>query len=124
MTANIFDNGNVEMYQGDDIHFYFYGVPTDDDYDVFLEIQDPETRTKIANQLQVKSGYQDFVDIHALGDYTKLMTVPIDAKYKIYNYTAKYCKAEKGIEQTFLIGGKKIGELNTIKVYPQGAEGA
>lgn len=122
MTAKILANGDVEMFQGDDIEFHFIGVPTDDDYDVFIEIQD-ENRVPIAKQVQVKSNYLDKVDIHLTGNYTKLMTVPADEKYKNYYYGVKYCSESRGIEQTFLLPNKKIGDLNVIKVVPQAVEG-
>lgn len=123
MTAKVYDNGDVVMYQGDDIYLRFFGVPTDDNYDAFIEIKDVETRKTIAPQVQTQTNFQDFVSFHLLGAYTKLMTVPDDAKYKNYSYAVKYCNEAKGIEQTFLIGGKDIGELNIIKVFPQGVEG-
>lgn len=122
MTAIIKENGDVEMFQGDDIDFHFIGLPDDDDYDVFIEIQD-ESRVPIAKQVQVKSNYQKMVNIHLTGNYTKLMTVPVDENYKKYYYGVKYCSESRGIEQTFLLPGKKIGDLNVIKVSPQTVEG-
>ena len=71
----------------------------------------------------VDSLAQSTVVIKLLGNYTRLLTVEEGNKTQRYYYGVKICSETDNTEETLLIGGSKMGDLNTITVYPQKVEG-
>ena len=115
-------NGNLEIYQGDSEQIVVDGLPTDQNYKVYFAAQNEE-RVPIGNEIVVDSLGQSTVVIKLLGNYTRLLTVEEGNKTQRYYYGVKICSETDNTEETLLIGGSKMGDLNTITVYPQKVEG-
>jgi hypothetical protein len=71
----------------------------------------------------VESNLAESVVIKVVGNYTDLLTVEEDSKYATYYYGVKKCSDVDNTEDTLLLGNKKLGELNTIKVFPRKVKG-
>ena len=115
-------NGNLEIYQGDSEQIVVNGIPEDQNYKVYFAVQN-EAREPIGNEIMVESMGKGSVVIKLSGNYTRLFTVEEDKKTQKYYYGVKICSETDNTEETMLIGGSKMGELNTITVYPQKVEG-
>lgn len=118
---DIDEQGNITMYQGDTGVLVINGLNTDKDYIVSLAIQD-ENRKFIGNEITVNSGYQSSAPFYFASSLTDLLEVADDEEFKVYYYGVKV-STETGDEDTMLIGGSKMGDMNTITVYPKKVEG-
>ena len=115
-------NGDLEITQGDSFELVLDGIPTDQNYQIFFAIQD-EQRNPIGQEIMVESGMQASVVIKVVGNYTDLLVVEEDKKSSNYYYGVKMCSEVDNTEDTLLLGNKKMGELNTIKVFPRKVKG-
>ena len=115
-------NGNLTIYQGDSEQIVINGIPTDQNYKVYFAAQN-KAREPIGNEVMVESLGQSSVVIKLLGNYTRLFTVEEDKKTQKYYYGVKICSEADNTEETLNIGESKMGDLNTITVYPQKVEG-
>lgn len=121
MAFNIDENGNIILIQGDSGKIVVNGLDTNENYKIFLAIQD-ENRKPVGDELYLNSNKSDSVVFELTGDYTDLMTVPKNETCKIYYYGIKQCY-DNGFEDTLVIGQNDIGYVNTITVYPKKVEG-
>ena len=121
MAFNIDNNGNITMLQGDSGTIVVNGLDPLKNYKIYFAIQD-KNRNNIGNELYVNSNKSSSVIFELSGDYTDLMTVPKNKLYEIYYYGIKQC-SEDGLEDTLLINNSKIGNINTITVFPKKVEG-
>lgn len=121
MALKIDNDGNITMIQGDTGRLVIDGLITDQNYDVYLAIQD-ENRRPIGNELSVKSNSQPIVVFELSSDLTDLLKVGQDEETHEYYYGIKTCTAD-GFEDTVIIGNGKMGDINTITVYPKKVEG-
>jgi hypothetical protein len=121
MALSIDNNGNITMYQGDSGEIVVNGLNTDIDYSVYLEIHDSD-RNKMG-EIQVNSQKNSSVIFSLPASLTDLLTVDEDSKKQVYNYGIKVCNTSTGAEDTLLLGNSKIGDLNTITVYPRKVKG-
>jgi hypothetical protein len=90
---------------------------------LFFAAQDEE-RNPVGNEVEVdilSSSTSVFLD----ADLTDLFIVSEDKKAQNYYYGLKlvYPDGVKRVEKTLNIGGKKIGDLNVITVYPRKVKG-
>ena len=115
-------NGNIVMYQGDSIDIVVNGIPTDQNYVVYFAAQDAD-RNPVGSEISVESLGESAVAIKLVGNYTNLFTVDPDVKSQNYYYGIKICSVADDTEDTLLIGETKIGDKNTITVYPRKVEG-
>jgi hypothetical protein len=115
------EQGNITMYQGDTGHFNANGLNTDKNYYVYFAIQD-ENRNPIGNEIMVRSNFQTIAPFYIDQGLSNLLKVDREEEYHVYYYGIKVC-TEEGDEDTMLIGNSKVGDLNTITVYPKKAEG-
>lgn len=122
MGFEILDNGDLTITQGDSFELVLNGIPTDQNYKIYFAIQNKE-RQPIGQEIMVESNLAESVVIKVVGNYTDLLTVEEDAKYETYYYGVKKCSDVDNTEDTLLLGNKKIGELNTIKVFPRKVKG-
>lgn len=122
MAKEIEASGNIIMYQGDSIDIVVEGIPTDQNYLVYFAAQDSE-RNPVGSEISVESFGNSAVTIKLVGNYTNLFTVDPDLKSQTYYYGIKICSVTDDTEDTQLIGNTKIGDVNTIKVYPRKVEG-
>ena len=122
MGYEVFENGDIEIVQGDSFELALNGIPEDQNYKMFFAIQDAD-RNPIGQEIMVESNKASTVVIKVVGNYTDLLTVEEGAKYAIYYYGVKQCSEKDNTEDTLLVGGKKMGEVNTIKVFPRKAKG-
>lgn len=114
--------GDITLTQGDTGEYVVSGLPIDDNYTVYLAIQD-ENRKPIGNEISVSAGLRSTVTLNFLTSLTDLLTVKKGEDYATYYFGLKLCTAS-GSEDTLLIGNKQVGERNTITVYPKKVEGA
>ncbi len=115
-------NGNITMYQGDSIEIVINGIPTDQNYTVYFAAQDVD-RNPIGSEISVDSLGEASVAIKLTGNYTNLFVVDPDVKSQNYYYGIKICSVQDDTEDTMLIGETKIGDKNTITVFPRKVEG-
>jgi hypothetical protein len=121
MALEIDSNGNITMYQGDSGQVVVNGLPTDNDYAVYLEIHD--TDRNVMGEVKVYSAQSESVILSLPASLTDLLTVDEDSKKQTYYYGIKTCNVDTGAEDTMLLGDSKIGDLNTITVYPRKVKG-
>lgn len=122
MGFEILDNGDLTITQGDSFELVLNGIPTDQNYKIYFAIQNKE-RQPIGQEIMVESNLAESVVIKVVGNYTDLLTVEEDSKYATYYYGVKKCSDIDNTEDTLLLGNKKLGELNTIKVFPRKVKG-
>lgn len=122
MGYEIQDNGDLTITQGDSFELVLNGIPTDQNYKIYFAIQNKE-RQPIGQEIMVESNLAESVVIKVVGNYTDLLTVEEDSKYATYYYGVKKCSDVDNTEDTLLLGNKKLGELNTIKVFPRKVKG-
>ena len=122
MGYEVSENGDLEIVQGDSFELTLDGIPDDQNYKMFFAIQDAD-RNPIGQEIMVESNKASAVVIKVVGNYTDLLTVEEGAKYATYYYGVKQCSEKDNTEDTLLLGGKKRGEVNTIKVFPRKVKG-
>jgi hypothetical protein len=122
MGFEILDNGDLTITQGDSFELVLNGIPTDQNYKIYFAIQNKD-REPIGQEIMVESNLAESVVIKVVGNYTDLLTVEEDSKYATYYYGVKKCSDVDNTEDTLLLGNKKLGELNTIKVFPRKVKG-
>lgn len=122
MAFIIDDNGDIELVQGDSGQLTISGLDTDKNYTIYFAIQD-EDRNAIGSEIAVNTSSLDTVTIEISASLTDLLTVDEDEDTATYYYGLKMCDADTGLEDTLLIGGNEIGDLNQITVYPKKVEG-
>lgn len=121
---NIMDKyGNITLTQGDSFEFVVNDLPVVEGAKLFFAAQDEE-RNPVGNEIEVdvlSSSTTVFLD----ADFTDLLVVSEDKKTQNYYYGLKltYPDGLKRVEKTLNIGGKKIGDLNVITVYPRKVKG-
>lgn len=114
--------GLITTYQGDSGEFAIVGVPTDTDYEVYFAFYD-SNRKIIGQEIKVLSNGTNTIPIPISAELTDLLTVKPREEYAEYYYGIKICKASIGFEDTLVIKGQKIGDLNSVIVYPKRVEG-
>lgn len=122
MGYEVQTNGDLTITQGDSFELVLNGIPTDQNYKIYFAIQNKE-REPIGTEIMVESNLAESVVIKVVGNYTDLLTVEEDAKYENYYYGVKKCSETDNTEDTLLLGNKKLGELNVIKVFPRKVKG-
>lgn len=122
MGYEVQDNGDLTITQGDSFELVLNGIPTDQNYKIYFAIQNAE-REPIGQEIMVESNMQESVVVKVVGNYTDLLTVDEGAKSANYYYGVKKCSDLDNTEDTLLLGDKKLGELNTIKVFPRKVKG-
>ena len=122
MAFNIDENGNITLIQGDRGQLVVNGLPTDKEYTVYFAIQD-ENRKPIGGEISVEANKASSVTFKLLGSFTDLLLVKKGEDTATYYYGVKICTADGNTEDTLLLGNSKIGDLNTITVYPKKVEG-
>jgi hypothetical protein len=122
MGYEVQDNGDLTIYQGDSFELVLNGIPTDQNYKIYFAIQNKD-REPVGQEIMVESNFASSVVIKVVGNYTDLLVVDEDTKNGIYYYGVKKCSEVDNTEDTLLLGNKKLGELNTIKVFPRKVKG-
>ena len=122
MAFFIDDEGNITLVQGDSGDITFDGIPTNKDYEVFFAIQD-DKRRPIGDEVSIMSNFLSSVVISVPATLTDLLEVKSGQDTAEYYYGVKICDAESGLEDTMILGGNEIGDLNTITVYPRKVKG-
>jgi DNA-binding cell septation regulator SpoVG len=123
MENNMDKYGNITLTQGDSFEFVVNDLPVVEGAKLFFAAQDEE-RNPVGNEVEVdilSSSTSVFLD----ADLTDLFIVSEDKKAQNYYYGLKlvYPDGVKRVEKTLNIGGKKIGDLNVITVYPRKVKG-
>jgi hypothetical protein len=111
------ETGEQKTRQGDWYSFKVDGI--DADWDVFYSVYNIETREIL---LEVQSEKENGVDIITVlpSDCDKL-TVEDGKKSATYGWNIKRCKGE--IEDTVIVIGKSVDDINKIIVLPKTTEG-
>lgn len=114
--------GRITTYQGDSFEFAIIGVPEEENYEVYFAFYD-ENRKIIGQEVKVQSNGSNTIPILVGAELTDLLTVKPREDYATYYYGIKICKASIGFEDTLIIKGQNIGDLNEVLVYPKQVEG-
>lgn len=122
MAFKVDENGNITLIQGDSGELVIQGLNTDQNYTVYLAVQD-KTRKPVGNELQVQTNCRDTVTFMLTGEFTDLLAVDRNESFSVYYYGIKVCSSSTFLEDTLIFENSEIGDLNTITVYPKKVEG-
>lgn len=122
MAFKVDENGNITLIQGDSGELVIQGLNTDQNYTVYLAIQD-ENRKPVGNELQVQTNNRDTITFMLTGELTDLLKVDRNESFSVYYYGIKVCSSATLLEDTLIFENSDIGDLNTITVYPKKVEG-
>ena len=116
----IMDNetGDMITRQGDTFSFTVTGIS--DEWDVYFSVYRNDTRERLF-EVQTKPVNGVAVFNVTAADSDK-MTVEDGKKTATYYWNIKRCK--EGVEDTVIVVGKEVSDLNKITVYPLTTEGA
>lgn len=122
MAFIVDENGTIKLYQGDSGDLVVNGIPTDQNYKVYLAIQDAK-RNPVVNEIMVNSLLKSSVSMYLDSSVTDLLQVPTNKKYETYYYGIKLCTPGTLEEDTLFIENSDFGVQNKIIVYPKIVEG-
>ena len=123
MGFNVDKYGDITLVQGDSGQIVINGIKTDKNYSVYLAIQDKK-RKPIGTEQVVSSNNMSSVIFELTGSLTNLLKVPKNKAFEVYYYGVKICDSTSNIENTLILGkDNKIGNTNTITVFPKRVEG-
>lgn len=122
MAFRVDENGNITLIQGDSGELLIEGLNSDQDYTVYMAVQD-RNRRPVGTELQVQTNGRTSVVFVLTGDYTDLFKVEKNEKFSVYYYGIKVCSESTRFEDTLIFENGDIGDLNTITVYPKKVEG-
>lgn len=122
MAFEIDDKGNITCIQGDDGKLTINGLPVDKNYTLYFAIQD-KNRKPIGTEISVSTNRFKSAVFSITSSLTDLLTVKNNEDTATYYYGIKLCDSATGLEDTLLLGNSKIGDVNTITVYPKKVEG-
>lgn len=123
MAFEVDNSGNITLVQGDSGKLTVSGIPDDKSYKVYLAVQDEKRRPIGTEVYYITSPGQSSVVFDFVPVLTNLLTVKRSEEFATYYYGVKVCDENSEFEDTLLIGDSKIGDLNTITVYPKKVEG-
>lgn len=116
------DNGDITLVQGDNGELNVWDLPTDRNYTLYFAIYN-ENRVRFGNEVSVQTNQRSNATLVIPPALTDLLIVPSGEEYSTYYYGLKICYAADGIEDTLILGGSSLGDLNAITVYPKKVEG-
>lgn len=111
------ETGDITTRQGDTFTINVTGIS--DDWTVYFSVYRGSDRVRLFEISQTPVEGTTTFDITARE--SNLMTVPNGKKTELYYYGIKRCK--DNIEDTVIVGNKKVSDLNKILVYPLITEG-
>lgn len=114
-------NGDITLTQGDTGEYVVSGLPIDQNYTVYLAIQDAN-RNPVGDELVATANLRSSVSLKFTAALTDLLTVKKNNDTETYYFGVKLCD-KLGNEDTLLLANKQIGDQNTITVYPKKVEG-
>jgi hypothetical protein len=101
MTIFVRDNGDLECYQGDNGSIDITGIPTDQNYQVFFAIRDPNTNSPVINELVQNSNSASSVRFSFSARLTDSFPVLPGASKTSFAYGVKVCDM-LGVETTVI----------------------
>ena len=113
--------GDITLTQGDTGEYVVSGLPIDQNYTVYLAIQDAN-RNPVGDELVAAANLRSSVSLKFTAALTDLLTVKKNNDTETYYFGVKLCD-KLGNEDTLLLANKQIGDQNTITVYPKKVEG-
>ncbi len=113
--------GDITLTQGDTGEYVVSGLPIDQNYTVYLAIQDAN-RNPVGDELVATANLRSSVSLKFTAALTDLLTVKKNNDTETYYFGVKLCD-KLGNEDTLLLANKQIGDQNTITVYPKKVEG-
>ena len=110
--------GNMETRQGDTFSFTVTGIS--DEWDVYFSVYKGDTRKRL---FEIKTNPVNGVaTFNVTAALSNLMIVDDGKKTATYYWNIKRCK--DGVEDTVIVVGKDVSDLNKITVYPLTTEGS
>lgn len=122
MAFVVEDNGDIKLIQGDSGVFVVNGLSVDNNYKVYFSFYDSKRRV-VGEELMVFSNKEPCVSFEIPASLTDKLIVSKNDDSTEYYYGIKACLDERGFEDTLLVEGSEIGDLNTVIVYPKKVEG-
>lgn len=113
--------GDITLTQGDTGEYVISGLPIDQNYTVYLAIQDAN-RNPIGDEIVATANLRSSVSLKFTAALTDLLAVKKNNDTETYYFGVKLCD-KLGNEDTLLLANKQIGDQNTITVYPKKVEG-
>lgn len=116
------ETGDMFVTQGDSGQYPVGNIPSGKNLVLYLAIQN-KNRKPIGSEMSVHTGGHSTASIDISKTLTDLLTVPSNKETEEYYFGIKGVDPETGYEETYVIGNKGFGDLNTITVYPKKVEG-
>jgi hypothetical protein len=110
--------GDMTTRQGDTFSFTVTGIT--DDWDAYFSVYRGDSRN-ILFEIKTKP-VEGVATFNISAAESNLMTVEEGKKTATYYWNIKRCK--DGVEDTVIVVGKNVSDLNKIIVYPLTTEGA
>lgn len=117
---NVDDDFNIVLRQGDSGKLTIGGLDDYIGYTLYLSVYDAD-RNIIFEINKLVEG--EDVELVFSPSNTNLLTVPAKKKTAIYYFGLKICLASDDFEDTLIIDGKGVDDLNKVVVYPLITEG-
>lgn len=111
------ETGEQKTRQGDSYEFTVTGI--DADWDVYYSVYRIDTREILLEVQSTKENGADKITVSA--EESDKLTVESGRKSTSYGWNIKRCK--NGIEDTVIVVGKDVDDINKIIVLPKTTEG-
>lgn len=121
MALDIYEDGSIDIYQGDSGSIFVHNLNKDKNYKVYLGVQDKKRNFVFEKTIEANS--VEFVEIKILPTDSQLLTVPINKNFETYYYGVKVEEVGTTNSDTMFISNGTYGDLTEMRVYPKKAKG-
>lgn len=121
MALDIYEDGSIDIYQGDSGSIFVHNLNKDKNYKVYLGVQDKKRNFVFEKTIEANS--IEFVEIKILPTDSQLLTVPINKNFETYYYGVKVEEVGTTNSDTMFISNGTYGDLTEMRVYPKKAKG-
>lgn len=121
MALDIYEDGSIDIYQGDSGSIFVHNLNKDKNYKVYLGVQDK--KRNFVFEKTIEANGVEFVEIKILPTDSQLLTVPINKNFETYYYGVKVEEVGTTNSDTMFISNGTYGDLTEMRVYPKKAKG-
>ncbi|MBR5012841.1 MAG: hypothetical protein IKY15_02765 [Clostridia bacterium] len=121
MALYIYEDGSIDIYQGDSGSIFVHNLNKDKNYKVYLGVQDKKRNFVFEKTIEANS--VEFAEIKILPTDSQLLTVPLNKNFETYYYGVKVEEVGTTNSDTMFISNSTYGDLTEMRVYPKKAKG-
>lgn len=121
MALDIYEDGSIDIYQGDSGSIFVHNLNKDKNYKVYLGVQDKKRNFVFEKTIEANS--VEFVEIKILPTDSQLLTIPLNKNFETYYYGVKVEEIGTTNSDTMFISNGTYGDLTEMRVYPKKAKG-